>query len=272
MARKPDKSLLIGLADLLALLPWWVGVGAALACYLILHAVAISSLSGQVDAQHLPMAGGVLHGLAVVGQYLLPALFLIAAVLGQWVRRRRAALLASAAGPDSAFGLNEMSWQEFETTVSDAFRLDGFTVEARGGAAPDGGIDLVLHRGGGKYLVQCKQWRAQSVPVGVVRELYGLMTVERAVGGFVVTSGGFTLDAIGFARSKSIVLVDGPMLYDMIKRGRRASAENVRVAAVPNCPLCGKPMVERVVKAGPTAGSLFWGCSQYPVCKGMRDR
>lgn len=32
------------------------------------------------------------------------------------------------------------------------------------------------------------------------------------------------------------------------------------------CPLCGKPMKERVGKYG-----AFWGCTGYPGCRGTRD-
>lgn len=38
---------------------------------------------------------------------------------------------------------------------------------------------------------------------------------------------------------------------------------------IPDCPLCGKPMVLRTAKSGRNAGSQFWGCSDYPNCKGV---
>ena len=274
MGTKRDKGLLIGLADLLALLPWWAGVVAAVVSYLVLHALAAPEPAHPIDPPHLGdfAVHTIWKSLAYIGQFLIPLACLAGSAASAYRRKVRRQLVRGVAAGYDASALNNMTWQEFEQAVGEAFRLDGFQVEERGGAAADGGIDLVLHRGGGKYLVQCKQWRAQSVSVGVVRELYGVMTMERAVGGFVVTSGGYTLDAIGFARGKAIVLVDGPMLFDMIKRGKRAPSENARPAAVPNCPLCGKPMVERVAKTGPTAGTLFWGCSTYPVCKGTRDK
>lgn len=36
---------------------------------------------------------------------------------------------------------------------------------------------------------------------------------------------------------------------------------------LPDCPLCGKPMVLRTAKQGKNAGSQFLGCSGYPECK-----
>ncbi len=42
-------------------------------------------------------------------------------------------------------------------------------------------------------------------------------------------------------------------------------------AKSPNCPQCGKPMVLRTVRNGNRAGKQFWGCSEYPVCKGTAN-
>ena len=39
-------------------------------------------------------------------------------------------------------------------------------------------------------------------------------------------------------------------------------------ARAPKCPLCGKPLVLRTARKGPRVGSQFWGCSDYPGCKG----
>ncbi len=38
---------------------------------------------------------------------------------------------------------------------------------------------------------------------------------------------------------------------------------------VPNCPKCGRPMVRRTARRGANAGSEFWGCSEYPRCRGI---
>lgn len=42
--------------------------------------------------------------------------------------------------------------------------------------------------------------------------------------------------------------------------------------ARPACPRCGQPMVLRTVQRdGPRKGSQFWGCPNYPRCRGIRD-
>lgn len=92
----------------------------------------------------------------------------------------------------------------------------GPRVSEQGGAGPDGGIDLVLSKGSEKFLVQCKQWKAFKVSVTVVRDLYGVMAVKGAAGGFVVTSGRFTDEATAFASGRNIKLIDGPLLHGLI--------------------------------------------------------
>lgn len=46
----------------------------------------------------------------------------------------------------------------------------------------------------------------------------------------------------------------------------RAAAENA-----PDCPDCGKPMKKRTARSGKTPGSIFWGCTGYPDCRGTRE-
>lgn len=62
--------------------------------------------------------------------------------------------------------------------MGEAFRMQGYRVVETGGNGPDGGIDLILRKDREKYLVQCKQWKAFSVVVPVVRELYGVMAAK----------------------------------------------------------------------------------------------
>jgi restriction system protein len=52
------------------------------------------------------------------------------------------------------------------------------------------------------------------------------------------------------------------------------SAKNKTAAAVttePHCPVCNALMVKRTAKRGARAGSAFWGCTNYPDCRGTRQ-
>jgi restriction system protein len=166
-----------------------------------------------------------------------------------------------------------MTWQEFELLVGEAFRQKGYKFLELGGAGPDGGVDLVLTKGSETFLVQCKQWKAFKVGVDVVRELYGVMAAKGAAGGFVVTSGKFTVDAQEFARGRNVTLLDGDKLFSMLQAARAGIKKATPVVAAPaaetpTCPACGSAMVKREAKRGANSGNAFWGCSTYPKCRG----
>lgn len=109
------------------------------------------------------------------------------------------------------------------------------------------------------------------------------MAAKGATGGFVVTSGRFTDEAINFASGRNVTLVDGPKLHGLLRQAQaganRSPAQKpaVPVAHAPSpsalalaCPLCAKPMVRRTAKRGANAGNEFWGCTGYPNCRGTR--
>jgi restriction system protein len=284
MARKKKSSPAEDVVELVSMMPWWLGIALALVAYLWLHSVASQQATATVTPGQVGtmVTQTVWKALATVGQYLLPLLCLTGAGLSAYGRRKRQTLLSNAAGSNSADALGGISWQEFELLVGEGFRQQGYQVTESGGGGPDGGVDLVLRKGGDKFLVQCKQWKAFTVGVTVVRELFGVMAADGAAGGFVVTSGRFTDEAKAFAKGRNITLMDGPDLHKLIKRAQAggaskpATAEPAKVAmtspmnTAPLCPLCAKAMVKRVAKRGDASGNAFWGCSGFPACRGTK--
>ena len=274
MSSRRNDSAGVAIVELTALLPWWGGVMLAGASYGALHLYVSRPMSPVALGETSTfLIQAMTRGLATTGQYLLPILFLIAAVMSVFRRRKRRQLLAGvSAAPDA---LNAMSWREFEMLVGEAFRVQGDSVVETGGSA-DGGVDVVLRKDSEKYFVQCKQWRAQTVGVPIVRELYGAMAAHGATGGFVVTSGRFTKPAIEFAQGRNVTLIDCPQLHAMIQRVSQNSlaAKNAASPIVPAeslaCPTCSKPMAMRTARRGPKTGQRFWGCTGYPTCTGTR--
>jgi len=275
--------------DLVAMLPWWAGIGLSVVSYLLLHGVASQSVvaATQPGQMGTMLTQTLWRTCASVGQYVLPILCLAGAGMSAWRRQERKQLVVDVAQSKASDSLDGMSWREFEMLVGEGFRLQGYQVVETGGGGPDGGIDLVLTRpsknGSEKFLVQCKQWRAFKVGVDVIRELYGVMAAKGATGGFVVTSGRFTEDAVSFASGRNVTLVDGPKLHGLLRQAkagverspaRPAAASSVQPSVTPtqasSCPLCLKPMARRTAKRGANAGGEFWGCTGYPACRGTR--
>ena len=101
------------------------------------------------------------------------------------------------------------------------------------------------------------------------------MAAKGATGGFVVTSGVFTDEARAFAEGRNIELIDGQALHALIRGvsvpGKAAAVPPiVTTVGSPACPVCQSAMVKRTAKRGANSGNAFWGCSQYPGCKGTR--
>lgn len=265
------QSLFEDVIDVAASLPWKWGVGLALIAYLGFHVIATlppATTVSMTAKNYGEVMGGVavrqmMITLSMFLQYVIPAALLLGAGVSFFRQSKRNRLHSAVAHSPSRETLERMSWREFETLVGEAFRRKGYQVIERGGAGPDGGVDVELRMGSDKYLVQCKQWKIQRVGVAPVRELFGVMTAEGAVGGFVVASGEFTEEARKFAEGRSIKVVDARGLLGMIKHTGGAAA------ASPVCPSCGSGMVKRVTKRGVNAGAHFWGCSRFPACRGM---
>lgn len=292
MTRRRKTGLLDDLLDLLILLPWWLCVLLAPISYAVLHHYAAPLQAANLRSGVVQQA--VIHGLATIGQYLVPALCLLAAVISALRRKQRRGLVTDVAQARSSAALDGMSWREFEMLVGEAFRLRGYRITETGGGGADGGVDLVLAKGGEKFLVQCKQWKAYKVGVDVVRALFGVMAASGATGGFVVTSGRFTADARNFAQGRNVELIDGPLLFAMIQQVRRSKSQPAQTKAepittakavegknsatytedgvteTPSCPRCGSAMMLRTARKGANAGSQFWGCATYPDCRGTR--
>lgn len=274
MARR-RKSGLDQAIEVAAMLPWKVSAALAPIAYLVLHVFAGRKppVATSLDQMGGVVASSMLSTFCSIGQYLVPVILLIGAVVSFLEARKRRGRFQRTADIGQRSALLNMSWQDFEGLVAEYFKRKGFDVAINGKAGPDGGVDVELRKGGELSLVQCKQWRATTVGVDVVRELYGVMAARGAVGGYVVTSANFTSDAKAFADGRNIYLVDGEKLIG----GMKGSSQQVIFPALdvpiqsPACPTCFSPMIRRVAKRGPNTGQAFWGCSRFPVCKGARD-
>ena len=110
----------------------------------------------------------------------------------------------------------------FERLAQRVLRESGFVQVEVTGRSGDGGIDGngILRLGLLSFHVsfQCKRWQA-SVGPAIVREFRGAM-MGRADKGLIITTSGFTKDAIREAArdgAAAIDLVDGEQLVDMLK-------------------------------------------------------
>jgi restriction system protein len=253
------------LFDLLLDAPWWVSVLLALITYLFFTYVL----------PHIETSNPFINMFKAAFSYmgpLLSGLLLIPAPLAYFNARKKRKLLDTQSNLDS---IKALSWKAFEELVAEGYRRQGYRV-IENGFGPDGGVDIKLIKGESVTLVQCKQWRSRNVGVSVAREMFGVMTAEQAEQVIIICCGGFTADAIAFAKGKNLELVGGTALLAMVKGLQVTSQITPQLSPQTNsteindtsvCPNCGSALVERQAKRGSNIGNRFLGCSAFPKCR-----
>ena len=124
MARK-DESIL----NLVARLPWRVGVCLAVGTFVFLRYILPLFLSGN------PFLKNVTEFLAILSP-IIGLVLLAAAGVSALQSMERGQMLAEQKGLGT---LKELSWQQFEELVGEVFRRRGYFVLENPGAGPDGG-------------------------------------------------------------------------------------------------------------------------------------
>ena len=258
--------------------PWWVSA--------ILAAGVWMAEFVLVDSLHLPgwetnpllgLFDKILHGPLRNLSWLLIAALLACSLISFVRATARAAMLDRQCGIDS---IKQLSWQEFEKLVAEAYERLGHQVAVNSQQGADGGVDLLLRKDGKKILVQCKRWKTSSVGAAIVREMYGLLTHHGADAVKIVCIGEFTKDAQAFAQGKAIELVSGADLVRLIRSVQTVPRDTAAAppAAVPVavtthgdapiCQKCGSVMVKRTARK---TQSAFFGCSAWPKCNGTQN-
>jgi len=230
--------------------------------------------------------GGVAHfteaftSLVTLLLVLLVALLVVAGVIGIFVIKRRKRRLAAETGqslsdpidhlpasqpePTLSEKLRQLDWFQFEKVTAAMLRARGFTVERKGGAKADGGIDLIARTETEIFAVQCKHWQAWNVGVKTVREFLGAMTHAQMTGGIIITLKGYTNDAALLAKSHNIELIDELQYLELIRNTRAELDPEFQQSLndrTKYCPKCEAPMVLR------RGYNEFWGCSRFPQCR-----
>lgn len=236
-----------------ARIPWWVLLLCAPLSYGVLTAAPAIAPSATI-----PM----LHTLSFT---LPPAivLFVFSAAYYQLLNRRRA---LEARWQHRIARYTGMTTAEFSQRLGDAFRHRGYGVQPTG---TDGGINFILHRDDEKFLVDCRELHSKRVGLPAVRALRHAIHTDAAGGGFLITGGTVNDAALRFANEARIDLIDGRGLLALMRAEAEAKAERVETASlVPACPECGAPMVQHLRRPESSHGRPFWGCRNYPDCRG----
>lgn len=113
-----------------------------------------------------------------------------------------------------------IEWRRFEAVIEALFAQSGFVTRSQSHGA-DGGVDVWLHMNDvtspAVGIVQCKGYSAKPVGVDKVREFRGVMASHQLARGHFPTSSKFSADAIAFATSNGVHLLDADGLLSPIE-------------------------------------------------------
>lgn len=166
--------------------------------------------------------------------------------------------------------LRSIDWFQFEQVIALLYSKQGYAVTRRGGANPDGGIDVVIEKAGTRTAVQCKHWKTWNVGVKAVREFLGALTDSGIQKGIFITLRGYTGDAKHLAEKHGIELLNETGLVQMLEAaGALHDPSLLQILSDTRklCPKCEREMVLRTATKGPGTGERFWGCSGFPRCR-----
>jgi restriction endonuclease Mrr len=121
--------------------------------------------------------------------------------------------------------LSELEWKVFERLIGDLLEREGWLVEVTRGSK-DGGIDVIasmndLAIGPIRTLWQAKRYGpTHKVSLAEVRELSGLISLERATKGVIVTTSHLTRGALNWVKKDTyrMASLDGPGVEAWVRR------------------------------------------------------
>lgn len=116
--------------------------------------------------------------------------------------------------------LSSLTPTEFEEYVAQMFAEMGYESIELTPPSNDQGVDIIMHKEGKKYVVQCKKQKG-IVGSPAIQTFLGALHHAQADTGFFVTTSTFSLEAEKIAMQHPIELVDSVMLVHLIEHAVR---------------------------------------------------
>ena len=106
--------------------------------------------------------------------------------------------------------IHGMTGEEFEDLIGDMYKIHGFEVFPTA-KTNDYGADLILKTVSGTICVQAKRQTA-NVGIKAVQEVYGSMAKYGAACGIVITTAGFSAQAVELSKYCGVTLINGTQI------------------------------------------------------------
>ena len=181
---------------------------------------------------------------------------------------------------DHAFDyIKELDDHEFNNLISLIFKQRGYSISKK--EESNENADLILEMDGQQTFVQYKHWREYEIDLPVLEDFHKIIEQESIRNGIVITTGLFTQEALEYSHSNHLLLINGVDLSLMIDVLSSSNIDDIqddepvekKIEDMPEleplCPICSQAMIKRTARKGKNAGNTFWGCSQFPNCRGV---
>jgi hypothetical protein len=157
--------------------------------------------------------------------------------------------------------MGKIDWFQFEKVTARILESNGWRVDRRGGAGPDGGVDIIATKAELRAVVQCKHWPKKQVVTKTIREFNGAWRTadfeDYNCAHFFCGFDNYTADAAKFAHDNKITFWGPKAIHASI-----ASIGSNRFPELMNplakcCPKCDS----RLLRLNVPSGRTEWKCS-----------
>jgi restriction system protein len=167
------------------------------------------------------LAGGALFGIAQLAfPPVAPFVALPFLLLAAYVGFRQMRTVSPGQVDDRLAALRDMHWDQFSVLIADAYRKQGYTVEA----ADKSAYDFTLTQGSRVTLLQCRRWKVNQLGVGPLEELARAVSAAEAHNGICIAAGNVSPKAKEFVIEKPLALVTGIELAGLVGKLNKTHA------------------------------------------------
>lgn len=115
--------------------------------------------------------------------------------------------------PTSLKGLKKLSLSQAGKLLQDIFTFDDYEIAQTIG---DGDDSFLVSKFGEKMIISYKHWAQERVELAEVKKLQGEIQSKKADAGLIITTGFFSEQAEMFTQKKTLVLMNGDILLNLV--------------------------------------------------------
>lgn len=128
--------------------------------------------------------------------------------------------------------INEFSNEptKFEDFCADLYKKMGYKTKVTAKTG-DGGYDIVMNYNNKKYIVECKCYdQKHSIGRPMIQKLVGANQEAKADNMIFITKSNFSKDAIVFAKTTNVELIDGDKLLELFNKYYEKDTKQINVS------------------------------------------